>query len=224
MQNSSIETDLIPLSWLSQYGYCPRRCGLLALNQAWEENAETASGRIQHERVHTARIERKGADIFLYEMNVFSRALGVNGKCDCVEAHESPEGIELPYGEGRYLLYPIEYKHGVVRQEEEYHIQLCAQAICLEELYGGSITKGAIFYINAHRRDEVELSSDLRKKTFETSERIQEMLMNEIVPIEKYNAKCKKCSMISVCQPKLKHTAKNYNQSLWNTVLEKEVR
>lgn len=72
-------------------------------------------------------------------MPVFSRGLGVNGLCDCVEARPSPTGVPIPYGEGRYIFYPVEYKHGVVRDEEEYHLQLCAQAICLEERFGVQI-------------------------------------------------------------------------------------
>lgn len=111
----------------------PGDAALLALEQLWTESADTAAGRAQHERVHTARIERRNGQMNLYELPVFSRSLGVNGKCDCVEAVEALDGIALPYGAGCYRLYPVEYKHGVVRDEEEYHIQLCAQAMCLEE-------------------------------------------------------------------------------------------
>lgn len=86
MRNCSAESEreLLPLSWLAQYGYCPRRCALLALDQVWNENEFTAEGRAQHQRVHTARVERRGAQIFLYEQPVFSRTLGVSGLCDCV--------------------------------------------------------------------------------------------------------------------------------------------
>ena len=121
MQSYSAESEreLFPLSWLTQYGYCPRRCGLMALEQLWTESADTAAGRAQHERVHTARIERRSGQMNLYELPVFSRSLGVNGKCDCVEALETPDGVELPYGQGRYRLYPVEYKHGVVHRRDE---------------------------------------------------------------------------------------------------------
>lgn len=224
MQNFSDDQELFPLSWLSQYGYCPRRCGLLALEQVWEENAETASGRVQHQRVHTARVEHKGNDIFLYELSVYSRTLGVSGKCDCIEANASPDGVVFPYGEGKYQLYPVEYKHGTVRQEEEYHIQLCAQAICLEEQFGCSIPKGAIFYINAHRRDEVALTDNLRQKTIETAKKIRELLSQETIPVEKYSAKCKRCSILPACQPRWKHSVKKYCQSLWDMALAEEER
>ncbi|MEG1407784.1 MAG: hypothetical protein RSD23_07985, partial [Ruthenibacterium sp.] len=85
MPSSSAERELLPLSYLSQYGYCPRRCALLLLEQVWTENEYTAAGRAEHERVHTTRIERRGDLITLYEFPVFSRDLGVSGFCDCVE-------------------------------------------------------------------------------------------------------------------------------------------
>ena len=222
MQSYSAESEreLFPLSWLTQYGYCPRRCGLMALEQLWTESADTAAGRAQHERVHTARIERRSGQMNLYELPVFSRSLGVNGKCDCVEALETPDGVELPYGQGRYRLYPVEYKHGVVRDEEEYQIQLCAQAMCLEEQLGCIIPAGAIFYINAHRRDEVALTESLREKTRQTAEAVAELLLCQEVPAPHYSAKCKKCSMREDCQPKLKRSAANYCRDLWETARE----
>ncbi len=215
MPSSSTDPELFPLSWLAQYGYCPRRCGLLAIDQAWVENAETAAGRSQHQRVHTERIERRGEDLFLYELSVFSRTLGVNGKCDCIEAHQDPKGVALPYGEGYFRLYPVEYKHGVLRQEEEYHIQLCAQAMCLEEQFHCTIAKGAVFYVNSHRRSEVELTEVLREKTRKTAEAIRIMLDTQQIPSAKYGAKCKKCSMMELCQPKLKRSASAYCAKLW---------
>ena len=120
--SSDESKELFPLSWLSQYGYCKRRCSLLALEQIWQENEYTAAGRIQHKRVHTARMEQRGDMLHIFEMPVFSRRLGVSGFCDCVEAHSSPSGVTIPYGEGRYIFFPVEYKHGVVRDEEEYHL------------------------------------------------------------------------------------------------------
>ena len=217
---SEEENDLFPLSWLTQFGYCPRRCGLLAIDQAWVENEYTASGRSQHKRVHTARIDRRGTFMELCEQPVYSRSLGVSGKCDCLEAWEDPNGVPLPYGEKRYRLYPIEYKHGVVRDETEYHVQLCAQAICLEEQFHCAIPKGAIFYINAHRRDEVVLDQELRKLTYDLAVRIRQMLEKGEVPPAAYSAKCRKCSMITYCSPQLKQSAAGYCKKLWDYVLQ----
>lgn len=222
MPNSLAEQELFPLSWISQYGYCPRRCGLLGLEQLWEENAETAAGRSQHARVHTARQERRGDALFLYETDVFSHTLGVSGKCDCVEAHADPEGVPLPYAEGTFRLYPIEYKHGVVRDEEEYLMQLCAQAICLEERFSCTIPEGAVFYIDSHRRFPVAITADLREKTIETARSIRTMLETQKLPQAKYSAKCKKCSMQELCRPKLKRSAGAYCGKLWKLAEETE--
>ncbi|MEG0597900.1 MAG: CRISPR-associated protein Cas4, partial [Oscillospiraceae bacterium] len=107
--SSAEERELLPLSYLSQYGYCPRRCALLLLEQVWIENEYTAAGRAEHERVHTHRIERRGDRVTLYEFPVFSRKMGVSGLCDCVELHEDAAGVPVPFGEGKYTFYPVEY-------------------------------------------------------------------------------------------------------------------
>jgi len=209
-------SELFPLSWLSQYAFCPRRCSLLALEQVWQENEYTAAGRAQHERAHDARTERRGSLISIYDLGIFSHALGVSGKCDCIEATENANGVTLPFGSGRYMLYPVEYKHGIVRDEEEYHIQLCAQAICLEELYGARISAGAIFFIDAHRRDEVDFSDTLRMETQKTAKAVSEMIINQKLFPAEYSVKCKKCSLFDVCQPHMKISAKAYCDELWH--------
>lgn len=218
MPNSSVEkptTDLIPLSLLTQYGYCPRRCGLLAIDGLWAENEYTAEGRAAHERVHTARAEKHGDTVLLCEYPVFSREMGISGLCDCVELHASSEGVSVPFDGKTYTLYPVEYKHGTVRDEHEYHIQLCAQAMCLEEHFKTEIPRGAIFYINAHRRDEVELTESLRAETKRLAAQIHAMIASEQIPQAVYSAKCKKCSLAEDCQPKLKSSAVGYLESLW---------
>lgn len=225
MQNSSEDEsrELFPLSWLSQYGYCKRRCSLLALEQIWQENEYTAAGRMQHKRVHTGRTEKRGDVIHIFEMPVFSRRLGVSGFCDCVEAHPSLCGASIPNGKGKYTLYPVEYKHGVVRDEEEYHLQLCAQAICLEERFHVQISAGAVFFIDAHRRDEVLFSEALRDQTWKTAKEISDLVeKQELIPA-KYSAKCKKCSMQEICQPKVKSSARSYSDGLWNEII-KEIK
>lgn len=212
--------ELFPLSWLSQYGYCKRRCSLLALEQVWQENEYTAEGRMQHRRVHTGRTERRGDDIHMFEMPVFSRRLGVSGFCDCVEAHPSPSGVSIPYGEKKYNFFPVEFKHGVVRDEEEYHVQLCAQAICLEERFGAQIPAGAIFFIEAHRRDEVLFTEELREKTWETAKEISELLENQKMIPAMFSAKCKKCSLQEVCQPRTRQSARSYSEVLWEEAVK----
>lgn len=218
MQNFSKDEfrELFPLSWLSQYGYCKRRCSLLALEQIWQENEYTAAGRLQHKRVHTGRTEKRGDIIYIFEMPVFSRRLGVSGFCDCVEAHPSPSGNSIPYGDEKYIFYPVEYKHGIVRDEEEYHLQLCAQAICLEERFDMQIPAGAIFFIDAHRRDEILFSEKLRDQTWKTAKEISDLIESQKPVPAVYSAKCKKCSLREACQPRIRCSAHSYSESLWD--------
>lgn len=205
---------LIPLSYISQYGYCPRRAALLMNEQVWSENEYTASGRAQHERVHTMRMEKRGLLVKLYEHKVFSEKLGLSGKCDCIEAKEDPQGCFLSFLGKNYWLYPIEYKHGAVRQERAYQLQLCAQAMCLEEMYNTHIPVGALFFANAHRRDEIILTKELRKEVLETAQLLRELADEYIIPRAKYGPRCKKCSLADYCAPKVKSSSTTYCDAL----------
>lgn len=204
------ERDFIALSYISQYGYCPRRAALIMNHQIWQENEFTAEGRVEHERVHTARIERRGDFLKLYDFSVFSEKLMIAGKCDCIEAIKNSRGAYLPEEQERFQLYPIEYKHGKVRNESEYMQQLCAQAICLEEMYDVSIAEGALFFINEHRRLEVQFTNELREKTIKTCSMLWECFQNKTLPRAKWSAKCKKCSLCEDCLPKVQSSARDY--------------
>lgn len=211
----SENNGLIPLSYISQYGYCPRRAALLMLERVWTENEYTASGRAQHERVHTENpMEKRGALVKLYGHAVFSENLGLSGKCDCIEAKESPQGSCLPFLTARYRLFPVEYKHGIVRNEHEYQLQLCAQAICLEEMYGASIPSGALFFINSHRRETVDFGADLREEVIRTAAILRKMAEEAYIPAAEYGPRCKKCSLKDYCRPRIKRSAKSYCEEL----------
>lgn len=165
----SSDREYLPLSYLAQTDYCPRRVGLLLNERVWIESGDTAKGRKEHERVHTQRIERRGGQVKLFEYAVFSDVLGLSGKCDLIEGEENPNGCRIPAVEFPVRLYPVEYKHGKLREEREYEIQLCAQAMCLEEMYHTTIPEGAIFYISSHRRKKVVLDDALRNLVFATA-------------------------------------------------------
>ena len=158
------EQEYLPLSWLSQADYCLRRAALLLNERVWVENVETTKGRAEHERVHTQRVERRGDCVKLYENSVFSDELQISGKCDCIEAERDETGCMIPAVDFPVRLLPVEYKHGKIRDESEYKIQLCAEAMCLEEMYHTTIPVGALFYITAHRRVNVELDEALREQ------------------------------------------------------------
>lgn len=207
--------DLLPLSYIAQYGYCPRRAALLLLEQAWEENEYTAQGREQHHAVHLQRTEKRGERIKLYEHWVYSSALGLSGKCDCLELSMDDQGCILPFLTGKYLIFPVEFKHGRVRQEREYQIQLCAQAMCLEEMYSTAIGQGAIFFIDAHQRETVHFSPDLRDETSLVAQKLQEISSWQIIPAASFGPKCRKCSLLEYCSPQIKSSANGYCQSIW---------
>lgn len=209
-----MDSDYIHLSLLSQFGYCKRRAALIMLEDVWHDNEYTAEGTMHHERVHMqGKIKRKDT-IFLYDFNIHSHQLRLSGKCDCIEAALDETGCILPFYEGRFKLYPVEYKRGVIRNEEEYNLQLCAQAMCLEEMYHCKITCGAIFYINSHRRIEITFHDALRNKVISTAKELIETLEAMKIPPAVFSVKCKKCSFIDICLPKAKTSAKVYNARL----------
>lgn len=214
------EQEYLSLSWLSQAGYCLRRAALLMNERVWVENADTARGRAEHERVHTQRIERRGDFLKLYEYEVVSSTLGVRGLCDCIEARACESGCVIPAADFPVSLYPIEYKHGTVRDETEYKIQLCAQAMCLEETYQAHIPEGALYFISSHKRLSVPLDDVLRQQVRDTAQRLRDIRNALCVPPATYSAKCKKCSLREYCMPKMRRSARQYCQELAREALE----
>lgn len=216
------EEEYLPLSWLSQATYCLRRAALLLNERLWMENADTAKGRDEHRRAHERRIERRGDQLKLFEYDVYSEQLRIWGKCDCVEAQRCEPGCRIPAADFPVCLYPVEYKHGSVREEPEYNIQLCAQAMCLEEMYHTHIPSGAIFFITAHRRLEVAFTSELRAKTKAAANALWEIRRTLKVPAAEYGHKCQRCSLKDLCMPKTASSAKAYCQTLAREAQEVE--
>ena len=204
------EQEYLPLSWLSQIAYCPRRAGLLLNERLWAENADTAKGRAEHTRVHTQRVEKRGNLVNLYEFTVFSDSLLLLGKCDCIEARMDASGCHIPAVEFPVKLYPIEYKHGTLREEEEYQVQLCAQAMCLEEMFHTVIPEGALFFVSSHRRMTVSLDAALRARTQALAKELHRLRDELSVPAAQYSAKCRRCSLRELCMPKARSSAESY--------------
>jgi len=209
------EEDYIPLSSLSHFWFCPRRAGLLLINRAWSDNEFTVLGHQAHQRVHEEGMERRGDHVRLNRFYVESARLGLRGYCDLVEASADGSGVELPDLHGHWRLYPVEYKHGAFRDEIEYEVQLCAQAMCLEEMLDTSIPCGALFYTNVHRRKEVILDEQLRNRVVEGAAQIREMLMSQHVPSALESHKCKKCSMFDSCMPYVCNKTEAYIRELY---------
>jgi CRISPR-associated exonuclease Cas4 len=181
----------VPLSALQHYAYCPRQCALIHNEQVWEENYHTAEGQLLHQRVDSSVQEtRKG---IRYERGVLVSAeqLGLTGKLDLVE-------IDLATGDQR----PVEYKRGKPKVEDWDRIQLCAQALCLEEMRGIQVCEGAIWYWEVRRRESVTIDTALRKITIQTIQETQELLNSGNTPHPtKDKKRCKACSLFNLCEP-----------------------
>ena len=211
MQNKE---DYILLSQLTHAGYCLRRAALIMNEQLWQESADTVKGRFEHERVHDQRTEKRANKNSFYEMDVFSDNLRIMGKCDLLEVNKDENGMLLTLAPYPVTLYPVEFKHGNVREEEEYKIQLCAQAMCLEEMFQTNIPEGALFFTSSHRRLPVLLDEALRNRTKEIITIVRKMIEGFILPPPEYGPKCRKCSMRDACSPRTKRSAASYCQKL----------
>lgn len=219
---SAVDEERIPISRLTQAGYCLRRAALLENEQVWIESADTAKGRIEHERVHTARVEKRSDCVKLYEFPVFSERLRLSGKCDCIEAFPDDNGCRIPVSERPVRLYPVEYKHGKLRSEEEYEVQLCAQAICLEEMFQTRISEGALFYVSSHRRQPVRFTEELRARVEELVKAMDELRTQFTVPPAEASAKCTRCSLREYCMPEIRSSAEAYCKTLRTDAMKVE--
>jgi len=208
------EDDLIPLSYLAQYYYCARRAGLLLVEQQWRDNVHTAEGAILHERVHAGASESRGGHRVLRGVHLRSLELGISGIADCVELTRARGGASIPGLEGTWAVMPVEYKHGVVRVELEYEVQICAQGICLERMWGCTITHGDLYYGSDRRRKRVDFTQTLRSLVAEGCIALHQLLVSPALPMPARRAKCRECSMREVCLPGNLKQSKTYSLQL----------
>jgi CRISPR-associated exonuclease Cas4 len=210
------DADLLPVAALQDVVFCERRAALHLVERLWEENVFTAEGTVGHERVHSlTKTEVRGNVRIARGLMIRSLELGLSGKADVVEFHrtealdkggESP--IEsfaalLPGVSGFWRPYPVEYKRGRLRSNRSFEVQLCAQAMCLEEMLGIGISRGAIFFGETARRLEIEFDPKLRQETKTAALRLHELVDEGLTPSVKYENKCKKCSLLSLCMPQI---------------------
>ncbi len=216
IRNRFSEDDLLPVSALADVVFCERRAALHQLEAIWEENLSTAQGHLFHERVHKAEGESRGDVRVARGLRLRSLRLGLTGVADVVEFHRLPDVIPtentpagLPPGvvldgiKGRWRPFPIEYKVGKLRRERGYEVQLCAQALCLEEMLNVAVPQGALFYGKTARRLEVAFDDGLRLETEEAGRLLHEILRSGKTPRVRYQKKCPECSLVSVCMPKI---------------------
>ncbi|WP_332670863.1 CRISPR-associated protein Cas4 [Aromatoleum sp.] len=199
------EDDLIPISALQHFLYCPRQCALIHIERLWAESRQTAEGRLLHDRADTPQIERRHGVRTITAMPLASAELGIAGVADVVEFRLGTDG-EPPC--------PVEYKRGRPKAHRADEVQLCAQALCLEAMFGYPLVEGALFYGQTRRREGVAIDDELRRLTLETIQATREMIRSGRTPSATYQAKrCDACSLMELCQPKL--LGKGRNVETW---------
>jgi CRISPR-associated exonuclease Cas4 len=188
--SSNDEEEYPPLSALNDLLFCPRRCFLHRVEDVWRDNSHTLTGSQDHSRVHTLKDSVTTFGRASRGLLLVSHSLRVQGVADLVEWHS---GVPTP----------VEYKRGRRRKRDNDDVQVCAQAICLEEMLGVAVPVGAVFHIKTKRRREVSIDLDLRDRTGLAAKRLHELLAQTIAPSPKLHPKCKQCSVRDVCMPEL---------------------
>ena len=208
------EDDLLPISALQHLVFCERQWGLIHLEQSWVENRLTAEGRNLHERAHKDESETRGDVRIVRGLPVRSFQHGLAGKIDVVEFHRltnkeqstaslqgRPLGTALPGAAGLWRPIPVEYKRGRPKRDHCDEVQVCAQALCLEEMLNVSISQAALFYGTPRRRTDVSLDAKLRDETLAAVCRVRELTQAGLTPPPRYSKKCKSCSLLALCLP-----------------------
>lgn len=194
------EDDLLPISALQHLLFCERQCALIHIEQVWEENRLTAEGRNLHERVHRQESESRPGIRIARGLRLRSLRLGLVGMADVVEFHMNSQISDLGSPPGQP--FPVEYKRGQPKPDHCDEVQLCAQALCLEEMLGVAIPAGALFYGTTRRRQDVAFDDPLRTLTVKTTERLHALIGMGFTPGPVYGPKCEHCSLLNVCMPR----------------------
>jgi CRISPR-associated exonuclease Cas4 len=198
------EDEFLAISGIQHYAFCPRQWALIHIENIWEENYLTATGRVLHNKAHDMnQTEKRGNTIIVRALNISSRTLGIFGECDVVEFHFDKNGINLFNFDGKYTPYPIEYKRGKPKVDECDRLQLCAQAMCLEEMLNCQVQEGAIFYGQLKHRETVTLDQYLKEKVRLISEEMHNLFKRQYIPQSKSGKHCISCSLKDICLPRL---------------------
>ena len=206
------EADYLPLSDLQHFAFCKRQWALIQIEAQWSENLLTVQGDLFHEKVHSPTAEKRKETLLIRGLRVCSRALGVSGVCDVAEFHADPAGISLSGRRGTWQPYPIEYKRGRPKTHRADELQLCCQAMCLEEMLCCEIPRGALFYGESRRRKEVEFTQELRQTVQAMLAEMHGYVQRGYTPRVKPQKGCASCSLQAICLPELmqKPSVKTY--------------
>ncbi len=202
------EADYLQLSGLQHFSFCRRQWALIHVEQQWKDNLRTVEGDILHERAHDETIRERSRDKITFRgLRISSCKLGISGSCDVVEFIRSDRGTRLAGEDGLWQPYPVEYKRGSSKLIDADRLQLCAQAMCLEEMLGCSISEGALYYGETHRREVVELTEELRAEVTQMLLEMHDYYRRGYTPKVKPGKHCNACSMKELCLPVLYRTS-----------------
>lgn len=202
------EDDLLPISGLQHLAFCERQVALIHIEGLWEENVFTAEGHILHQRVHEEGDDAMGDIRIARGLRLCSLRLGLIGIADVVEFHHTDTqnnkvSVEIPGLKGYWQPFIVEYKRGLPKPDRRDEVQLCAQAMCLEEMLNIEISTSAFFYGRPRRRAVVAIDSSLREKTENIARKLHELIDSGKTPNAEYSDKCQRCSLIDVCLPSM---------------------
>lgn len=197
------DDEFLALSGVQHFAFCRRQWALIHIDQAWSDNGLTAQGNIAHERAHDEGLrERRGDVLVVRGLFVRSASLGIAGKCDVVEFHKDAAGHPLCGEEGLWRPVPVEYKHGRAKVGDEDRLQLCCQAMCLEEMFATDIGTGYLYYASTHSRERVDLTETLRSRVGEIVAEMHQIYCRRHIPKVRPSSSCKACSLVELCVPK----------------------
>lgn len=217
---SEEDDALLPLSALQHMVYCDRQAALIHVERVWADNRLTVEGQQLHHVVDAAKAESREGVVVRRSVALRSDRLGLVGKADVIEFSPTTEedgGAAIPGMTGYWRVVPVEYKRGKPKPHRADEVQLCAQAICLEEALGAEIPAGALFYGATRRRQDVDLDQELRDFTEETATRLRGLVASRDVPLRPRTAKCKNCSLLDICLPmprRAPQSARRYLESI----------
>ena len=201
------EEDYLQLSGIQHFLFCRRQWALIHVEQQWEENLRTVDGQLMHKNAHDAQSHTRRGDILTVRgLKIHSAKMGLSGECDVVEFRKSSDGVPLAVTDGRWQPYPVEYKRGTEKPNHMDEAQLCAQALCLEEMLCCDIPEGALFYGETRHRQPVKFSLELRQEVIEAVQEMHQLFQRGSSPKVKPTKACNACSLKDLCLPKLMRT------------------
>lgn len=203
------EDDYLMLSGIQHFAFCRRQWAMIHIEQQWAENYRTTAGELMHKKAHDeGSFEKRGNLLTVSGLRISSHELGLSGQCDVVEFHQNENGVELFGYDGKWNPVPIEYKHGTQKENNADELQLCAQAICLEEMFQTNIPEGFLYYGENRRRSRVEFTNALREEVKKIAKEMHDLFKKGYTPNVKPTKQCKACSLENLCVPKLQKAMK----------------